>query len=114
MRSNGQTIAAVALVSLLAGWFILRRRSTRAFLIAARCAAPDRAAIMEYHRTVLFCRNLGLLLSSGVTFSTGAANSGRHHGRDGNSQWSHIVDKVRHGGKLSDAFWKRALCRRWR
>ncbi len=104
MRSNGQTIAAVSLVSLLAGWFILRRRSTRRPLVRALARVPIVRPIMDYHRTSLFCRNLSLLLSSGVMLtsalrilvdtmeSTGTA-----------AQWSHIVGKVRHGGKLSDA-----------
>src|SRR5580700_1696801 len=103
MRSNGETIAVVSLVSLLAGWIILRRRSTRGPLVRALARLPIVRPIMDYHRTGLFCRNLSLMLSSGVMLtsalrilvdtmeSTGTA-----------AQWSHIVDKVRHGGKLSD------------
>src|ERR1700722_1181416 len=40
MRSNGQTIAAVLFVSLLVGWLILRRRSTRGPLIRALTRLP--------------------------------------------------------------------------
>ena len=59
---------------------------------------------MEYHRAGLFCRNLGLLLSSGVTLTASLriladimATTG------GIGQWSDLVDRVRRGGKLSDA-----------
>jgi len=104
MRSNGQTIAAASLVILLACWFVLKRRSTRAPIIRALVRLPVVRPIMDYHRAGLFCRNLSLLLSSGVMLtsalrilvdtmeSTGAP-----------AQWSRVVDKVRHGGKLSDA-----------
>ena len=70
MRSNGQTIAAVSLVSLLAGWFILRRRSTRGPLVRALARLPIVRPIMDYHRTGLFCRNLSLMLSSGVMLTS--------------------------------------------
>ena len=46
MRSNGQTIAAVLLVNLLAGWFILRRRSTRGPLVRALTRLPIVRPIM--------------------------------------------------------------------
>jgi general secretion pathway protein F len=104
MRSNGQTIAAAALISLLAVWVILRRRSTRGPVVRALARLPIVRPIMDYHRTGRFCRSLSLMLSSGVMLTsalrilvdtmeaTGAAE-----------QWSNIVDKVRHGGKLSDA-----------
>jgi general secretion pathway protein F len=48
MRSNGQTIAAVSLVALLAGWFILRRRSTRRPIIRALARLPIVRPIMDY------------------------------------------------------------------
>src|ERR1700727_322348 len=54
MRSNGQTIAAVLLVSLLGGWFILRRRSTRGPLVRALARLPNVRPIMDYPRTGRF------------------------------------------------------------
>jgi general secretion pathway protein F len=104
MRSNGQTIAAVSLVSLLAGWFVLGRRSTRRPVVRALARLPIVRPIMDYHRTGLFCRNLGLLLSSGVMLTSALrilVDTMESTGTP--AQWSHIVDKVRHGGKLSDA-----------
>jgi general secretion pathway protein F len=104
MRSNGQTIAAVLLVSLLAGWFVLRRRSTRGPLVRALARLPIVRPIMDYHRTGRFCRNLSLMLSSGIMLTSALrilVDTMESTGTP--AQWSHIVDKVRHGGKLSDA-----------
>jgi general secretion pathway protein F len=104
MRSNGQMIVAASLVSLLAGWVILRRRSSRRSLIRALARVPIVRPIMDYHRTGLFCRNLSLLLSSGVMLTSALrilVDTMESTGTP--AQWSRIVDKVRHGGKLSDA-----------
>jgi general secretion pathway protein F len=104
MRSNGHTIVAVSLVSLLAAWFILRRRSTRRPLVAALARLPVVRPIMDYRRTGLFCRNLSLLLSSGVMLTSALRILVETMESTGTAaQWSRIVDKVRHGGKLSDA-----------
>jgi general secretion pathway protein F len=104
MRSNGQTIAAVLVVSLLAGWFILRRRSTRGPLVRAVARLPIVRPIMDYHRTGRFCRNLSLMLSSGIMLTSALRILVDTMEATGTpEQWSTIVDKVRQGGKLSDA-----------
>ena len=104
MRSNGQTIAAVVLVSLLAVWVILRRRSTRGPLVRALARLPIVRPIMDYHRTGRFCRSLSLMLSSGVMLTSALRILVDTMEATGTpEQWSNIVDKVRHGGKLSDA-----------
>jgi general secretion pathway protein F len=104
MRSNGQMIAAVLLVSLLAGWFVLWRRSTRGPLIRALARLPIVRPIMDYHSTGRFCRNLSLMLSSGVMLTSALRILVDTMEATGTpQQWSNIVDKVRHGGKLSDA-----------
>jgi general secretion pathway protein F len=104
MRSNGQTIATVALVSLLAVWIILRRRSTRGPVVRALARLPIVRPIMDYHRTGRFCRSLSLMLSSGVMLTSALRILVDTMEATGTpEQWSNIVDKVRHGGKLSDA-----------
>ncbi len=60
--------------------------------------------MLTYHRTTLFCRNLGVLLASAVPLTTTlrilvdmmATTSDR-------AIWTQMVERVRHGGKLSDA-----------
>jgi general secretion pathway protein F len=104
MRSNGQAIAAVLLVSLLVGWLVLRRQSVRGPLVRGLARLPIVRPIMDYHRTGLFCRNLSLMLSSGVMLTSALrilVDTMESTGTP--AQWSHIVEKVRHGGKLSDA-----------
>ena len=67
-------------------------------------AIPGIGDILMFYRTSLFCRNLGLLLGCGVTLSAAlrilvdvmAVTSSR-------APWSAAADRVRHGGKLSQA-----------
>lgn len=104
LRANGQALAAAVLVALFAGWFAIRRRVVRAALVRTVTRAPLVGPVLEYRRTGLFCRNLNLLLSSGVTLVAALrilADTMEASGAT--TQWSTVVDKVRHGGKLSDA-----------
>lgn len=104
MRSNGQAIAAMALISILAVWFILRRRSTRGPVVRALARLPIVRPIVDYHRTGRFCRSLGLMLSSGIMLTSALRILVDTMEATGSpEQWSNIVEKVRHGGKLSDA-----------
>ncbi|MBV9290116.1 MAG: type II secretion system F family protein, partial [Hyphomicrobiales bacterium] len=104
LRANGQMIAAALLAVLLAGWLALRQRAVRARVMGAFASLPVVRPIMDYRRTSLFCRNLGLLLSSGVTLPSALRILAETMEATGTFvRWSNIVDKVRHGGKLSDA-----------
>ena len=104
LRENGAVYAAVALLVVLTLVVAWRNQSARAYLFEQAGRLPVLGATFEQHRTILFCRNLALLLSGGVTLSAALrvlvdvmAASGSQAG------WSRIVDKVRRGGKLSDA-----------
>ncbi len=104
LRSNGGTIAATVLVLLTASWFALRRPSLRAQIVGNLARLPVIRSIMEYQRTSLFCRNLSLMLSSGVALPLALrilADTMEVTGAY--IPWLTIVDKVRHGGRLSDA-----------
>jgi general secretion pathway protein F len=85
----------------------LRRRSDAAIaFVRAFARLPIVRPIMDYHRMGLFCGNLSLLLllSSEVMLTSALrilVDTMESTGTP--AQWSHIVDKVRHGGKLSDA-----------
>jgi general secretion pathway protein F len=104
LRSNSQEIAAALLVALLAGWVVMRRRTVRARVIRTIARLPLVRPIMEYRRTGLFCRNLSLLLSSGVTLTSTLRILAETMDATGTTiPWSNIVDKVRQGGKLSDS-----------
>src|SRR5450631_651835 len=89
------------------GWFLLRRPKVRGAIMGALARLPFIGRILEFHRTSVFCRNLGMLLGSGVPLATTLriladlmATTGR------SAAWSGTVDLVRHGGKLSDALAK--------
>ena len=104
LRANAQPLAAGALALLVAGWLTVRQPAARAYAIGLVSQLPLVRTAMEHHRTSLFCRNLGLLLASGVTMTASLriladimATSG------GFTKWSNIIDKVRHGGRLSEA-----------
>lgn len=104
LRNEGQTIAAGALALLLAAWIGLRQPSVRGRAVSLFARLPIARSIMEYRRTALFCRNLGLLLTSGVPLAAALRVLSQTMEATGQfGQWATIVDKVRHGGKLSDA-----------
>jgi general secretion pathway protein F len=104
LRSNGQAFAAALLVALLAGWLAFRHRAVRALLVGALTRLPVVRPIMDSLRTSLFCRNLSLMLSNGVSLTAALRILADAMAATGSViRWSNIVDNVRQGGKLSDA-----------
>lgn len=95
---------AAALVPLVA-WALLRRQATRAALVAGLARLPVVRSIFTFRRAAVFCRNLGILLGNGVTLTAAlriivdvmAAG-------DDAAAWAAAADRVRHGGRLSEAF----------
>ncbi len=103
-RSHGQTLGAFSLVLIIGVWLLSRRPSMRGAVIGSLSRLPVVSPVINYHRTALFCRNLGLLLSSGVTLTASLRILADMMAASGAAMaWSRIVDKVRHGGKLSEA-----------
>lgn len=104
LRENWPFIIGGSAVAALALGFALRRRALRAVLVGYAARLPGIGAAVEYHRTILFCRNLSLLLMGGVTLSSALrilvdvmASTARA------AVWMDVVDSVRRGGKLSEA-----------
>jgi general secretion pathway protein F len=103
MRANGSVLMLATAALIAAAWMLLRRPGARSAAIGAMGRIPGIAAIFGFYRTSLFCRNLGVLLGSGVNLTatlrilvdimavTGEVES-----------WSAAADRVRHGGKLSE------------
>ena len=107
LQAHTAAVAATAILAVGAGWFFLRRPKVRGAIMGALGHLPFIGRVLEFHRTSIFCRNLGILLSSGVPLATTLriladlmATTGR------SAAWSETVDLVRHGGKLSDALAK--------
>jgi general secretion pathway protein F len=104
LRANGSVLAVALGLFVAAFWLMLRRPVTRAAIVTQLARLPLIKPILTYHRTTLFCRNLGVLLASAVPLTTTlrilvdmmATTSDR-------TVWTRMVERVRHGGKLSDA-----------
>jgi general secretion pathway protein F len=92
----------VALVA--AGWLLLRQPKVRGAIMETLGRLPLVSNVMSYHRTAVFCRNLGVLLAAGVTLTATLRILADMMATTGHSKaWQATVDLVRRGGKLSDA-----------
>lgn len=103
-RANTTAIIIVAVLALLAGWLVLRRPQTRNALIAAAARLPLVNTALSFYRAGLFCRNLSVLLSSGVTLTATLRILNDMMAATGSTAaWTKTSDRVRHGSKLSEA-----------
>jgi general secretion pathway protein F len=104
LRANA-TAALLGTASVIAlVWWLLRRPGATAAIVNTLSRMPGIRGIFQYYRTSLFCRNLGVLLGSGVNLTATLrilvdimAVTGSE------ASWTAAADRVRHGGKLSDA-----------
>jgi general secretion pathway protein F len=104
LRGNASALLAGLLVCVSAGWLLLRRASFRAAAVTAFVRLPVMRRFMPYYRAPLFCRNLSVLLGSGVHLTTALRILTDIMATTGAADvWHQIVDRVRHGAKLSDA-----------
>jgi general secretion pathway protein F len=104
VRGNATTLTVAAMAFIVGAWVLLRRKDVRAAVVSEISRLPGIATIFNFYRAALFCRNLGILLSSDVTLTATLrilvdimAVTGRA------APWMATADRVRHGGKLSDA-----------
>jgi len=104
LRSHGDVIAAVAAAALALVWITSRRAPVRQAIVRALTRLPLVRSVVTFHVTALFCRNLGVLLGSGMTLSSALRILVDMMGGTGHpAVWSHVVGRVRQGSKLSDA-----------
>lgn len=104
LRAHGEMIAVLA-AALVAGlWWFGRRPATRARFFAIAAQLPLATAITASYRTALFCRNLSLLLGSGVHLAGTLRILTDIMSSTGDAEvWQQTTEKVRHGAKLADA-----------
>jgi general secretion pathway protein F len=104
LRANG-TVVMLACAFFVGGiWWLLRRPGVRGSLVTVAAQIPGIAEIFRFYRTSLFCRNLGVLLGSGVKLTATLRILVDIMAVTGSvATWSAAADRVRHGGKLSDA-----------
>ena len=110
LRGHGLEIVVALSILIVACWAALRRPNVRARIISGISRVPGISSVFNFYRTSLFCRNLSILLGSDVTLTatlrilvdimsvTGGA-----------SLWLAAADRVRHGGRLSDALANSAI-----
>jgi general secretion pathway protein F len=92
-------------VVVIAGCLLLFRRADfRSAVVSELSRLPGISSIFRFYRTSLFCRNLGILLGSGLTLTATLRILVNIMSVTGStSAWSAAADRVRHGGKLSEA-----------
>jgi general secretion pathway protein F len=103
VRAHGDLIAILLVVALAAGWLLARRPEVQRAAWNTMARMPILKSLLAFHTTSLFCRNLGLLLGSGMTLSAALRILIDMMDRQGHpAAWIGVADRVRHGGKLSD------------
>jgi general secretion pathway protein F len=104
VRAHTDGIALILVVALVTAWMLLRQARVRAAFMRTLSRLPLVRPVLGFHRTALFCRNLGVLLGSGVALTTTLRILSDMMMTTGDAtDWTKTVERVRHGGKLSDA-----------
>lgn len=104
MRANATEILLATICLISAVWLAWRRPAARAVAVGAVARIPGIAGIFQFYRTSLFCRNLGVLLGSGVSLTTALRILIDIMSVAGDGDvWTAAAERVRHGGKLSEA-----------
>jgi Type II secretory pathway, component PulF len=103
VRAHIEVIEVTIVVLIVCGWLVFRRAKVRARILGLVTRLPLLNSVAHLNRTALFCRNLGILLGSGVPLTMSLRILVDMLGTSDNAIWSKAVDRVRHGGKLSDA-----------
>jgi general secretion pathway protein F len=104
MRANSLVLMLASATLIGLTWLLLRRPGVRAAIVGMLARVPGIAGIFQFYRTTLFCRNLGVLLGSGVSLTATLRILVDIMAVTGNVEtWTAAADRVRHGGKLSEA-----------
>lgn len=104
LRANSDAVLAILAAVIAIAWLSLRQERVRRGLVTALARLPAIREVMKYYRTSLFCRNLGLLLGSGVNLTTTLRILVDMMASIGSPViWTDAADRVRHGAKLSEA-----------
>jgi len=104
VRGHGWEIMVALSILILGCWAALRRPHVRTRIISSLARMPGISSVFNFYRTSLFCRNLGILLGSEVTLTATLRILVDIMSVTGDSSvWLAAADRVRHGGRLSDA-----------
>jgi general secretion pathway protein F len=104
LRGNADAVLGSVAAAIAATWLVLRRPGVRRSIFNLLTRLPAIHSVMRFYRTALFCRNLGVLLGSGVNLTTTLRILIDMMSSTGSSAvWVDAAERVRHGAKLSDA-----------
>jgi general secretion pathway protein F len=104
LRANSDAVLAGTAVLIASLWLLLRQEGVRRGFMNTVTRLPIIREVMKFYRTSLFCRNLGLLLGSGVNLTTTLRILVDMMSSVGPAvAWTDAAERVRHGAKLSDA-----------
>jgi general secretion pathway protein F len=104
VRLHGNLVVMTFILVLAGGWLLSRRAEVRRAVRHSAAQLPLVKPLVTFHTTALYCCNLGVLLSSGMTLSAALRILVEIMGERGRPEaWTQTMDRVRHGGKLSDA-----------
>jgi len=104
VQAHGMEVALTAGSLPIALWLALRRPAVRAAVTGRLARLPGVRDVLAFRRAAVFCRNLSILLGNGVTLTQAlriiveVMASGT-----GAALWGAAAEKVRHGGRLSEA-----------
>jgi len=104
MNEQKDVIATVVATTLAAALLCARQAKLRALFILRAVHLPLVRRVVTLQQTSVFCRNLAVLLSAGVPLTASLRILADMMSPLGNGAiWTRIVERVRQGGKLSDA-----------
>lgn len=104
LRTQGDLMLAIGAGLLVLAWLMLRRPSMRRSIVQRIARLPGLRTVVTFHVTALFCRNLGILLNSGMTLSAALRILSEMMEETGSPvAWTQVLGRVRQGSKLSDA-----------
>jgi general secretion pathway protein F len=104
VRHHGDLVVIVFILVLAIGWLLSRSVEIRRAVQRNVVRLPLVKPLVTFHTTALYCCNLGVLLSSGMTLSAALRILVDIMDERGQPEaWTQTMDRVRQGGKLSDA-----------
>jgi general secretion pathway protein F len=110
LNAHQVAISIAAILVLVGGLFITRQPRLRALTLSHISRLPLVRSVFEFHRTALFCRNLGVLLAAAVPLTTALRILVDMMATMGNEPiWTRAVEQVRQGRKLSEAMSESAM-----
>lgn len=104
MNTQKELIGAAAIILFATALLLARHGKFRAAVITQAVRWPVIRTVATLHQTAIFCRNLEVLLSAGVSLTTSLRIIANMMAALGDAAvWTRVVERVRQGGKLSEA-----------